>query len=74
MMLDECIIVGERIGGHVTVPLRGPANDDVNAQIKARRDRLFQQPTDFVSLDVSIDDQIAALDIRFGTLQTDFDG
>jgi hypothetical protein len=61
-------IVGEGIGGHVAMPPRGAANDDVNTQGKAPGDRLFEQPADFVSLDVGIDDQIAALDIGFRTL------
>jgi hypothetical protein len=69
-----CGIVGEGISSHVAVPLRGPANDDVNAQAKAPSDRLFEQPAHFVGRDISIDNQIAALDIRFRTLQADFDG
>ena len=69
-----CSIVSEGISSHVAFPLRRPANDDVNAQAKALSDRLFEQPAHFVSRDISIDNQIAALDIRFRTLQTDLDG
>jgi hypothetical protein len=58
-------IVSERISGHVTVPLGGSANDNINAQAKARPDCFFEQAAHMVSLDLGIDDQIAALDISF---------